>query len=176
MTVISFKEVAMEEFAKEMATTRLMLARVPLPEKKEWRPHEKSMTLGALAKHIATLVGMAATAIAKDPMTFGPQGSGMAGTDPADAAALVALFDEKAQEAKAALEGATDERFAEEWELTFSDGTTTRQLFKGSRALAYRSLFMDHLIHHRAQLGVYLRMLDVTIPGSYGPSADEPIQ
>jgi uncharacterized damage-inducible protein DinB len=83
---------------------------------------------------------------------------------------IVAAFDGRAKAAHDALAGTTSEHLMGHWELWFGD----RQLFTGSRAAAFQSSFMDHLIHHRAQLGVYLRLNDVAIPGSYGPSADEP--
>ncbi len=175
MNTVSFKEISLQEFDHEMATARKMLERVPLAEKKDWKPHEKSMLLGRLAKHVATLPGLVADIVEKDSLAFGAKGSGAGNEEPEDAAGLVALFDGKAKAARAALEGTTDEHLAGEWELVFDDGTNKRRIFKGPRALAYRTLFIDHFIHHRAQLGVYLRLNDVPIPGSFGPSADEPM-
>ncbi len=172
MDTVSFKEIALQEFDKEMATTRAVLARVPFAEKKDWRPHGKSMALGSLALHIARLSGMPKNIIGEDSQTFGGSAA-MPGSDVADTDGLMAFFDANAKAARAALEGATDARFAGGWELTYNDGTNVREIYKGPRALAYRSLFMNHLIHHRAQLGVYLRLLDIPVPGSYGPSADE---
>ncbi len=171
METVSFKAIALQEFDKEMTTTRDMLARVPFAERKDWKPHGKSMALGALALHVARLSGMAESIIATDSLKFGG-GAGPDG-DATDTESLLAFFDGKVRAARAALEGATDAHFAGGWELAFDDGTHVREIYKGSRALAYRSLFMNHLIHHRAQLGVYLRLLDIPVPGSYGPSADE---
>lgn len=174
MNTISFKEVALQEFDREMATTRKVLERVPFAEKEAWKPHAKSTPLGRLALHVANLAGMPVNILTQDALTFGKPGGAADAPKVATTDDLVALFDGKTKEARAALDAATDERFAGEWELAFDDGTNPpRQIFKGTRALAYRSLFMDHLIHHRAQLGVYLRLNDVEIPGSYGPSADE---
>ncbi len=169
MDKVSFKEISLQEFDREMATTRKMLERVPF-EKFDWAPHAKSMPLGRLAKHIAALPGMAAIILGTESHSFGGPGKPL---EIASAADLVAHFDAKAKEARAALEGTTDEHLAEHWEMTFKSGDVERKTFEGPRALAFRALFIDHLIHHRAQLGVYLRLNDIAIPGSYGPSADE---
>jgi uncharacterized damage-inducible protein DinB len=166
MTSNFFKEMILQEFDHEMATTRKILERVPF-EKFEWAPHTKSTLLGRLANHVATLPRLV-------PHIVDEEKFAMVRTAPLDvksAADIVHAFDDLAAKARVALEKATDEHWAGEWEMNFGE----RQIFKGSRALAYRTLFMDHLIHHRAQLGVYLRLNDVAIPGSYGPSADEPM-
>jgi uncharacterized damage-inducible protein DinB len=166
MTTISTKELFLGEFDREMATTRKILERVPF-EKFDWVPHEKSSPLGRLANHVATLPRFVPYVINEDKfvMTITPP------LDVKSTADIIAAFDDLAAKARASLAGTTDERLAEEWEFLFGDKT----LFKGPRAVAYQSFFMDHLIHHRAQLGVYLRLNDVPIPGSYGPSADEPM-
>ena len=171
----SIKALYLEEFDREMATTRKILERVPFGEKAEWQPHERSMPLGRLAVHIARLTEMPVNIIGTGSFTFGASGSASPAAKIADTAGLMAAFDEAAAKARAALAGTDDAHFAGEWELTFENGTTRHQIFKGTRAMAYRSLFMNHLIHHRAQLGVYLRLNGIAIPGSYGPSADEPI-
>jgi uncharacterized damage-inducible protein DinB len=167
MNGVSSKELLVKEFAREMATTRRMLERVPF-EKFDWVPHAKSTPLGRLAIHVATLPGMGANVIEKDSLSFGGarqqpeiRGSGD----------LVALFERSAQSTRTAIEGTTDEHLATPWRLEFKE----KVIFEGPRIAALRALMMSHLIHHRAQLGVYLRLNDVPIPGSYGPSADEPM-
>jgi uncharacterized damage-inducible protein DinB len=166
MKDLSIKELFLGEFDREMATTRKILERVPF-DKFDWVPHAKSTPLGRLANHVATLPRFVPHVIAVDKFI-------MVRTPPLEVhstADIVAAFDDLAKKARVALEGATDEQFAGEWEMVFGE----HPIFKGSRAAAFQSLFMDHLIHHRAQLGVYLRLNDVPIPGSYGPSADEPM-
>ena len=166
MTNVSVKELFLGEFDREMATTRKILERVPF-EKFDWMPHAKSMPLGRLANHVATLPRFVPNVI--DTTKFEIVRTGP--LDVKSTADIVAAFDGLARTAREALVATTDEHLAGEWEMSFGD----RQLFKGTRAAAFQSLFMDHLIHHRAQLGVYLWLNDVAIPGSYGPSADEPM-
>jgi uncharacterized damage-inducible protein DinB len=163
---MSTKELFLAEFDREMTTTRKILERVPF-EKFDWVPHPKSSPLGRLANHVATLPRFVPHVLEEDKFV-------MAHTGPLDVkstADIVAAFDDLAAKAHASLVATTDEKLAGEWEMLFG----AQSFFKGSRAVAYQSLFMDHLIHHRAQLGVYLRLNDVPIPGSYGPSADEPM-
>jgi uncharacterized damage-inducible protein DinB len=165
MSTVSIKELFLGEFDCEATTTRKMLERVPF-EKFDWTPHAKSTPLGRLANHVATMPRLVPDIINTDKHTFGR-------TTPLEVkstADIVAEFDRLAHAAREALAGTTDGHLAGHWELFFGD----REIFKGHRATAFESLFMDHLIHHRAQLGVYLRLNDVPIPGSYGPSADEP--
>ncbi len=166
MENLSVKTLFLGEFDREMATTRKILERVPF-EKFDWTPHEKSMALGRLANHVATLPRFVPIVIEHEKFEVAHTGP----LDVKSTADIVAAFDGFAKGAREALAAATEDQLAGTWELVFGD----RQIFKGSRAAALQSLFMDHLIHHRAQLGVYLRLNDVAIPGSYGPSADEPM-
>jgi uncharacterized damage-inducible protein DinB len=164
--MISIKELFLGEFDREMATTRKILERVPF-DKFDWMPHAKSTPLGRLANHVATLSRLVPHVIDEGKFS-------MVRTAPLEVkstADIVAAFDDLAAKAHASLVGTTDEHLAGEWEFLFGE----KSMFKGPRAVAYQSFFMDHLIHHRAQLGVYLRLNDVPIPGSYGPSADEPM-
>jgi len=164
--MISIKELFLTEFDREMATTRKMLERVPF-EKFDWVPHPKSTPLGRLANHVATMPRFVPHVIDEDKFV-------MARTGPLDVkstADIVAAFDDLAAKARKSLDATTDEVLGMPWEMLFGE----QSFFKGPKAVAYQSLFMDHLIHHRAQLGVYLRLNDVPIPGSYGPSADEPM-
>lgn len=166
MANISFKKVLQDEFEHEMATTRKLLERVPM-DKADWVPHPKSSPLGKLAIHVAQLSGMGVGILTQTDFSF----SGIGQRPEINTAAeLVAYFDENVKATHEALEATTDEELAKPWKLSFKD----HKIFEGSRAVAFQTIFLNHFIHHRAQLGVYLRLNDVAIPGSYGPSADEP--
>jgi uncharacterized damage-inducible protein DinB len=167
MAALSSKELLLNEFNREMTTTRRMLERVPF-DKFDWAPHQKSTPLGRLAIHVATLPGMGANVIEKESLSFGGARQPPVITSGGD---LMALFEQNAANTRKALEGTTDERLAMPWQLSFKD----KVIFDGPRIAALRAMMLSHLIHHRAQLGVYLRLNDIPIPGSYGPSADEPM-
>jgi uncharacterized damage-inducible protein DinB len=153
------------EFEHEMAGTRKVLERIP-DEHLDWRPHEKSFTLRELATHVANLprwLGITLTTSDVDYLAL-PKNE-----PAASAAALVERFDALVVEGKAHLTSSTPEAWSETWSLRAGD----RELFAMPRAACYRSFVMSHLIHHRGQLTVYLRLLNVPVPGLYGPSADE---
>lgn len=157
------------EFDQEMANTRKYLERVP-EDRFEWAPHPKSYTLHHLAVHVATLPMWATETIRRD---FIDLESGDA--DPRRTvrtrADLLAMFDEHVAGARAALAAASDECLLGPWSLK----SGTRTWFTMPRIACLRSFVMNHLIHHRAQLGVYLRLNDVPVPGLYGPSADDKV-
>jgi uncharacterized damage-inducible protein DinB len=161
----SLQQMLLAEFDREMATTRKILARVPF-DKFNWAPHKKSALLGKLAVHVATLPGLGADIIEKEELTF--NGSY---TPPVfnSTEELVAFFDKNAHATHLALEKTTDEKLLKSWRLAFGD----MEIFNGPRAMAFHIVMLNHHIHHRAQLGVYLRLNDIPLPGSYGPSADE---
>lgn len=167
MPNISLKTVLLNEFNQETATARKLLERVPM-EKLDWVPHAKSTPLGKLANHIAQLPGMGATIISKESLSFGDS---LPHQDIKTTAELLASFDGVVAATRKELEGATDEQLGESWKLLFKD----REIFTGTRFVAFQTILLNHFIHHRAQLGVYLRLNDIAIPGSYGPSADEPM-
>ena len=160
-------EVLLQDFDIEMAMTRKVLERVP-EEKIEFKCHDKSMQFGRLAIHVATLPRFGNTmlttpgmdlATAKWPdMTFVSREK------------LLADFDAAAAEVRASLAKASDADLAAAWAFTFGE----KVISSSPRSLAFRHMFFNHLIHHRAQLSVYLRLNDVPVPGLYGPSADEP--
>jgi len=153
------------EFDNEMISTRAILARVPL-EKGDWRPHAKSMSMGQLATHIARLVGWISLTLTTDSFEVnGPDPRPL----PTTQAELLALFDETAAAARATLAAVSDEELMKPWSL-IAYGKT---IFTMPRIAVLRSFVMNHLIHHRAQLGVYLRINDIPLPMTYGPSADE---
>jgi uncharacterized damage-inducible protein DinB len=157
------------EFDHEMANTRKTLERVP-DEKFGWKPHEKSMTLGGLATHLANIPSWTEQTFDRDELDVAPPGTGPYRLEEAKStAALLEAFDKNVTSARAALEAATDENWQGKWSLLM----TGKTIFKLPRTAVMRGFVMNHLIHHRAQLGVYLRLLDVPVPSIYGPSADE---
>ena len=156
------------EFDEEMKKTRTTLERIPAG-KPEFAPHPTSMPLGKLAPHVAQLGGFGLTVLTTPELDFS-QGSYRPLTFES-AAQLVRAFDEGASKARSALASLPDEAWTENWKPSFQGKT----LFSGSRFLAYRQMFINHLVHHRAQLGVYLRLNGEPVPAIYGPSADEPL-
>ena len=158
-------ELLLLEFDVEMDATRRMLERVP-EASFAWKPHEKSMTLGRLASHIADLP-QRCTAIITTETLVRPQG--FTPFVAASSGQMLERFDAVRGEARKALESLKDEQLTEMWSIRMVD----RVLASLPRAMALRRVFMNHLIHHRGQLGVYLRLLDVAVPGMYGPSADD---
>lgn len=153
------------EFDSEMANTRKELERIP-EEKLDWTPHAKSATMGWLAQHVAFLPGWAAftmntesidvAAIERPPKLTSRQ-------------AILELFDKSVADGREAISKATDEQFMMPWSLCMGEKT----FFTMPRIAVIRSLCFNHLIHHRAQLGVYLRLNDIPLPPMYGPTADE---
>ncbi|HTP89803.1 MAG TPA: DinB family protein [Bryobacteraceae bacterium] len=162
---MSFAEILLPEFDQEMASTRKMLACVP-DGKFDYKPHEKSMPMGNLAGHVAEMATWVPTTLNTDRLDLTPD---MMPTYPKTNAELLAALDKNVAEARAALEKATDEDVAKIWTLTWQGQT----IFALPKSAVIRGMVMNHIIHHRAQLGVYLRLNNVAIPGMYGPSADE---
>ena len=158
-------QMLLPEFDQEMANTRKMLERVP-DGKFDYKPHEKSMTLGRLAAHVSEIPTYATGTLRFERMDFTGEEKPFA---PATRKELLDSFDKFVAEARGLLATASDEDLAKIWTLTYKG----KQVFSMPRAAVLRSMVMSHLIHHRAQLGVYLRMNNVEIPGMYGPSADE---
>ena len=153
------------EFDQEMKSTRKLLECVP-DGKFAFKPHEKSMTLGQLASHVAQIPEYVTSTIRLERLDFTGEEKPFAATTRKE---LLDTFDEKSAAARQALSGATDEELAKIWTLAFKG----QQIFSMPRSAVLRSMCMNHLYHHRGQLGVYLRMNNVAIPGMYGPSADE---
>jgi len=163
------RDALLPEFDQEMANTRKTLERCP-EDKYGWTPHPKSFSMSALATHIATMTGWAADVIEKDSFDIAPPGAPPYKQDPAASRQeLLAKFDTNVSAARAALAGASDEHLAKTWSL-LSGGQTILSM---PRIACIRSFVMNHTIHHRAQLTVYLRLNDVPVPAIYGPSADE---
>ena len=160
-------ELLLPEFDAEMKITRTMLERVPY-DKKEFAPHVKSMTLEKLAPHVAELPGFGLTILTTPELDFGSGGSNRP-RPPFEAAGLLKFFDEGASKTRSALLALPDSAWTDNWKLTFQG----KPIFSGKRFMAYRQMFLNHLVHHRAQLGVYLRLNDTPLPATYGPSADD---
>jgi len=159
-------EAVLPEFDQEMSNTRKTLERIP-EDKLGWKPHDKSMTLGRLAGHIVELVGWANTSITTDSLNVT-----IDKYQPVVATSrqqILELFDKSVKESRAAIAGATDEHMMQPWTLAFNGQT----VFTMPRAAVLRMSCFNHIIHHRAQLGVYLRLNNVPVPALYGPSADE---
>lgn len=156
------------EFDMEMANTRKILERVP-EEQLAFRPHARSFTLGRLAGHVAEMPMWGVMTLAKDELELRPADAGYTAHVLESKAETVAFFDEQLRQARALLEAATDETMMRPWTLT-DQGHTVLVMPK---VAVFRSFVMNHMIHHRGQLGVYLRLNDVPVPGLYGPSADE---
>ena len=166
---MKINEALLPEFDQEMANTRKTLERVP-DDKLGWKPHPKSFAMGPLATHIATMTGWTVDVVQKDSFDIAPPGAPPY-QEPVAASRkeLLETFDKNVTAARAAIAGASDERMVASWSL-LKGGTT---LFTMPRIVCIRSFVMNHCIHHRAQLGVYLRLNDIPVPAIYGPSADE---
>ena len=154
------------EFDREMSTTRKVLERVP-DERLGWKPHVKSFSLGELASHVAGLPTWAAETLNKSEIDIGTARPPVALPSTGD---VLTAFDANIAAARAALVDKSDAELMAAWALK-RNGTT---LFSMPKAVVLRSFVLSHLIHHRGQLSVYLRLLDVPVPSIYGPSADEP--
>ena len=162
-------EMMLPEVQQEMAQTRKTLARVP-DDKFSFKPHEKSMDMGALALHIAMMADWGADTLKKDDFDVAPA-DGAAYEMPAakNTEEVLALFDKAVVKFQDALSSTEDEAMMKQWSL-LSGG---KPIFTMPRAAVVRSMILNHLVHHRGQLCVYLRMNGVPVPALYGPSADE---
>jgi uncharacterized damage-inducible protein DinB len=152
------------EFDQEMATTRRLLERVPT-DKGTWKPHEKSFPLGHLTQLVATMPGWITRTLREDNINL----AGGSGYSFQTTESLLDQFDRHVKEARSAIEESSDEDLEAPWSLKHGDNV----LFSQPRGTAVRN-HINHLIHHRGQLSVYLRLIDVPLPSIYGPTADEP--
>ncbi|MBV9671079.1 MAG: hypothetical protein JOZ43_09000 [Acidobacteriales bacterium] len=153
------------EFEQEIASTRKLLALVPF-DKPDFKPHEKSMTIQRLASHIAELPNYMATPLTTERLDMdGSYKPWLA----ASSSELLSNFDKNVETARKAITNASDADWHKIWTFTYNGAP----VFSMPVMACYRTSAMNHLIHHRAQLGVYLRLRDIAIPGMYGPSNDE---
>lgn len=166
---MSLNQALLAEFENEMQTTRKCLANVPTA-KMSWTPHAKSMTMGRLASHIADMVGWASEIIANDVLDIAPTGGEPRQTKEASSTdELLGAFDKNLAAGIAAIAAARDETLLEDW--TFQYGG--KALMTIPRIASIRGFVLSHIIHHRGQLSVYLRLNDIPVPSIYGPSADD---
>lgn len=157
------------EFDQEMASTRKTLERVP-DKKLDWRPHPKSGTMAWLAGHVANLPSWVNITFDQDTLDLAPAGAPPQQPQlPKSTQEILAAFDKNSAAARAALAKVSDEHLMKPWTLL----KTGQTILTMPRIAVLRGFIMNHLIHHRAQLIVYLRLNDVPVPGLYGPSADE---
>ncbi len=163
---MTIAEILLLDYDAEIQSTRRLLERIP-EDKPDWKPHNKSMPMGRLSVHVARLPDFATTILTTDdlnlanhkfpPMVF------------ESTEKLLAELEKTSTEARHALQSASDEHLLTTWKLTWGD----KLIAEGPRAVLYRTMFLNHLVHHRGQLSVYLRLNEVPVPGLYGPSADE---
>ena len=166
---MKISDMFLPEFDQEMTTARKTLERIP-EDKLGWKPHEKSMTLGRLAGHVAELAGWAVPTLTQDSLDFAPPGQPpMQPTIATSRKQVLDIFDKNREESRRAIAGASNEEFVKNWTL-LRGGQTIMTMPK---IAVLRSFCINHIIHHRAQLGVYLRLNNIPVPSVYGPSADE---
>ena len=162
------RTVLLAEFDHELAVTRRLLERCPAST--EWTPHPKSFTLGSLATHLARLPHWGEWILAKDSYDLVLDNKPYA-PNPDSLQAILEMFDRHVAIVRAQLVAMSDAELAAPWALK-SKGTALMTL---PRLSAFKTFIVNHTIHHRGQLSVYLRLLDVSLPAIYGPSADEPM-
>ena len=155
----------LNELKNEAETTRKMLERVPT-ESFDWKPHEKSMTMGHLATHVANMFNWFPTTLETDELDFA---QGFEEPKPANTEELVALLDKNVAAANESLRKIDEADFMKQWTLRNGEEIFLQMPKIG----VVRAMILNHIVHHRGQLSVYLRMNDIPVPGMYGPSADE---
>lgn len=166
LTTKGLNTALIEELKQEAANTRKMIERVPM-DKADWKPHDKSMALGRLAMHVIDMHNWVTVTINQDELDLAkPYDSPKF---PATNAELVAILDRIVETAIQTLESTTDEELSKPWSLRNGE----QIYFTMPKKVVLRSMCYNHIIHHRGQLSVYLRLLDVAIPGMYGPSYDD---
>ncbi|HYD52817.1 MAG TPA: DinB family protein [Gemmatimonadaceae bacterium] len=165
-TSVSLKDLLFADLEAELAATRKTLERFP-DEHAAWKPHQKSSSLQDLARHVAELPAFASVMLTTD--TYDVANVRREKAPVSTAADLLAMFDRTAGTLREAVAAVTDEQLGQTWAFTAGAHTVV----SGPRAVMLRRMGLTHLAHHRAQLGVYYRLLDVPVPGLFGPSADE---
>jgi len=166
---MAIRDALLPEFDHEMATTRRTLERVP-ETNLDWAPHPRSMKINRLAGHLAELPGLIMAAVALDAFDVRPPGAPpREPTVMTSRHQILGLFDKNVAAARAAIAGASDADLAKTFTLTAGG----KEIFSLPRTAALRGFVINHVIHHRGQLTVYLRLKEVPVPSIYGPSADE---
>ena len=163
---MTIAEILLQDFDNEMKGTRTTLERVPV-DKPDFKCHDKSMPLGRLAMHVATIPRFATAILTTPSMDLATTKFPPLTLESREQ--LLAIFDELAAQAREALVKSSDADLQQKWKFSFGD----KVIADVPRSAIYRGLFFNHLIHHRAQLGVYLRLNDIPVPALYGPSADD---
>jgi len=166
---MSITDLLLPEFDNEIAVTRRVLERVP-DDRGAWKPHAKAFPMAHLAQLVARLPAWTGMTLSRTELDIAPvDGPSFPGYTMETTATLLAEFDRNAAEARAALARATDADFAVPWTLKRAGQPMMTQ----PRYQIYRAMVLNHLVHHRAQLGLYLRMVDARVPQMYGPTADD---
>ena len=165
---MALKDALLPEYDHEMATTRRLLERVP-EQHFAWKPHEKSMSLGQLAGHVANLPFWAGPILGAESFDLNDMPPDARPNVPLSRDALVKEFDDKVAATRRLIAGAGDPEMLARWTLKRGGA----EMFSMPRIAALRSFVMNHSIHHRGQLSVYLRLQNVPLPSMYGPTADE---
>ena len=166
---MAFSETILPEFDHEMANTRKTLERLT-ENKLGWKPHDKSWSMKELATHLVNIPSWTVLTVNEDSFDMAPKDAPPPKTqEAASKKEMLEMFDKNVADAHAAIENTSDEKFMKPW--SFLSGGET--LFSMPKIAVLRSFVMNHNIHHRAQLGVYLRLNDIPVPAIYGPSADE---
>jgi uncharacterized damage-inducible protein DinB len=163
---MTIAEILLQDFDIEMKNTRTTLERIP-EDKSDFKPHEKSMPCGRLAAHVSTLPRLAKNILTTPELDMTTSKFPSLVFESREK--LLSDFDTLAAEARAALAASTDDHLLEHWKLAFGG----KVIADAPRSVLYRTMFLNHMIHHRAQLGVYLRLNDEPVPPLYGPSADD---
>ena len=164
---MDFQKELIDEYERETDRTRKSLQALPDNADFAWKPHDKSMALGRLASHVSDTNGdWAMHTLAHDKLEWKPE---MNPKDPTTKAALLERFEKQVAEVKPVLAAMTPQKWDSNWKFVAGD----QVWIDDSKYNVWRTWVLNHLIHHRAQLGVYLRLLNQKVPGMYGPSADE---
>ena len=163
---MTISEILLQDFDQEMAGTRTTLERIP-EANPEFKCHDKSMPMGRLAVHVATLPRFATNILTTDSLDLAT--AKWPDMVFVSREKLLADFDALSAEARAALAKSSDEDLQKNWKMSWGD----KPIADSPRSILYRTMFLNHLVHHRAQLGVYLRLNNLPVPPLYGPSADD---
>jgi len=164
---MTFIDAFLGEYDHEMKTTRSLLERVPM-DKGSWKPHPKSTSLGALASHLANLAGYGALVATSEEINFAARGGPYVPPVYDTAEKLLQVFDENVKKTREAVMALSEHDLRMPWSLRNGDVT----IFTLPRSATFRTFMMNHMIHHRGQLSVYLRENNVPLPSIYGPTAD----